>query len=281
VGQISNRLIKGHEQFHQEASVSYRASFEACRWQPIDDTTTPVKGESQYCHVVDSPLATHYRTLASKSRLSIIKVLLDQTSLKFRLNEEAFALLEQLKIPQKSIHVIQSLARETDFEESFMQQWMDCHLANLNPNQQQNVLSALAIAAYHAQTDFPIVDLLICDDAAQFKLITSELALCWVHEGRHFKKLEPTIPHHRQLRDKFLRVFWGFYHRLNAYRQVPDTHMALRLDHQFERLFTIHTGYDALDKLIARTYHRKTQLLAVLLHPEIPLHNNPTELTLR
>ncbi|MDQ7036913.1 MAG: hypothetical protein Q9P01_19375 [Anaerolineae bacterium] len=37
-------------------------------------------------------------------------------------------------------------------------------------------------------------------------------------------------------------------------------------------------GYDALDKLIARTYCRKTQLLMALRHPEIELHNNPAEL---
>jgi hypothetical protein len=33
------------------------------------------------------------------------------------------------------------------------------------------------------------VELLICDDAPQFKLVTDELSLCWIHEGRHYKKL--------------------------------------------------------------------------------------------
>ncbi|MDQ7036018.1 MAG: hypothetical protein Q9P01_14635 [Anaerolineae bacterium] len=49
---------------------------------------------------------------------------------------------------------------------------------------------------------------------------------------------------------------------------------AALLEHQFERLFSIQAGYDALDKLIARTYCRKTQLLMALRHPEIELHNN-------
>jgi regulator of replication initiation timing len=280
-GQLSNMLIKGQDVFHQEASASYQASLEACPWQHIDDTGTRVNGENQYCHVVDSPLATHYRTLPSKSRLSVLKVLLNQTSLNFRLNPEALGLLEKLKVPHKSIRLLKTLPQEQDLEEVFIHQWLDHHLPHLNHTQQQAVLSALAIAAYHAQTDFPMVELLICDDAPQFKLITHELALCWVHEGRHYKKLEPTITHHQQLRQQFLRSFWRFYHRLKAYRQQPNAEKAILLDHQFERLFTIQTGYDALDKLIARTYRHKIQLLRVLHHPEIPLHNNPAELGVR
>ena len=280
-GQISNLLIKGHEQFHQEASVSYQASLEACPWQHIDDTGTRVNGDNHYCHLVDSPLATHYRTLPSKSRLSILKVLLNQEALKFRLNAEALQLLEKFKVPYKSIQIIKTLPREQDLEASFMQQWLASHLDNLNHTQQQAVLSALAIAAYHTQTDFPIVELLICDQAPQFKHISSELALCWVHEGRHYKKLEPTIAYHQNLLKQFLRSFWTFYHRLNAYRQQASPEKAALLEHQFERLFSIQSGYDALDKLIAGTYRHKVELLMVLHHPEIPLHNNPAELGVR
>jgi regulator of replication initiation timing len=137
VGQISNMLIKGHEIFHQEASASYNASLEACPWQHIDDTGTRVNGDNQYCHLVDSPLATHYRTLPSKSRLSVLKVLLNQENLTFRLNDEALELLQKLKVPQKSIQIIKRLPREQDLEETFIQQWIASHLPNLNHSQQQ------------------------------------------------------------------------------------------------------------------------------------------------
>ena len=170
LGQISNMLIKKHDVFHQEASASYKASLEACPWQHIDDTGTRVNGDNQYCHLVDNPVATHYRTLPSKSRLTVLKVLLNQKSLKFRLNQEALELLDKLKVPQKSIQLIKNLPREQDLEEAFIYQWIDSHLPNLNHTQQQAVLSALAIAAYHAQTDFPIVKLLICDNAPQGRI---------------------------------------------------------------------------------------------------------------
>ena len=280
-GQISNMLIKGHEVFHEEAAASYEASLEVCPWQHIDDTGTRVDGDNQYCHLVDNPLATHYRTLPSKSRLSVIRVLLNQQELTFLLNAEARQLLEKLKLPHKAIEVIKKLPAEQELEEAFMLAWLSEHLPTLNHNQQQAVLSALAIAAYHARTDFPVVKLLICDDAPQFKLITDERALCWIHEGRHYKKLSPSIPYHQRVRDEFLQSFWLFYHRLNDYRLAPDPQQAALLEEQFEQLFTTRTGYDALDKLISRTYGHKTQLLMVLEHPEIELHNNPAELSVR
>jgi cellulose synthase/poly-beta-1,6-N-acetylglucosamine synthase-like glycosyltransferase len=67
------------------------------------------------------------------------------------------------------------------------------------------------VAAYHAQTDWPVIRLLVGDDAPQWNWLTEELALCWVHEGRHYKKLVPTIAVHREALSTFLTEFWDYY----------------------------------------------------------------------
>ena len=69
---------------------------------------------------------------------------------------------------------------------------------------------------------FPVVRLLVCDDAPQFTLVTEELALCWVHEGRHYKKLVPYVPHHHTLVEAFVERFWTYYDQLLAYREHAD-----------------------------------------------------------
>ncbi|WP_238360655.1 hypothetical protein [Iningainema tapete] len=51
-----------------------------------------------------------------------------------------------------------------------------------------------------------MVQALVCDDAPQFKLLTTELALCWDHVGRHYKKLRPMVAYHQKLLDKFLKT---------------------------------------------------------------------------
>jgi hypothetical protein len=122
---------------------------------------------------------------------------------------------------------------------------------------------------------------LLSDDAPQFRDISAEHALCWVHEGRHFKKLIPVVDYHRQLTDDFLTRFWDFYHQLQDYRSQPSMEHAAVLDQTFDDLFSTVTGYNQLDKRIAKTKAKKERLLMVLKYPEIPLHNNPAELGAR
>jgi len=57
--------------------------------------------------------------------------------------------------------------------------------------------------------------------------------------------------------------------------------MANLLSKEFDRLFETQTGYDDLDLRIAKTKDKKKELLAVLRHPELPLHNNDAELGVR
>ena len=120
-----------------------------------------------------------------------------------------------------------------------------------------------------------------CDDAPQFNWIAEELALCWVHEGRHYKKLMPSFVHHIELLKDFRKQFWEFYDELLTYRQQPTLEERVRLDAEFDKLFSTCTGFDALDSRIAKTKTKKESLLMVLKHPEIPLHNNPAELEAR
>jgi hypothetical protein len=168
-----------------------------------------------------------------------------------------------------------------DLSEAELTRLLDERLPQLGPLQRQHILEATAVAAYHAQLEFPVVKLLVCDDAPQFNWLTEELALCWVHDGRHYKKLIPYVPYHRQLLADFRQQFWDFYDQLLAYRLQPSLAEKERLAAEFDRRFATQTGYQALDERIAKTRLKKASLLMVLDHPEIPLHNNPAELGAR
>jgi len=74
---------------------------------------------------------------------------------------------------------------------------LDAHLPSLGPQQRGRVADAAAIGAYRAQADVPVVETLVVDAAPQFAGLTADLALCWLHEGRHYKKPAPHLPLHR------------------------------------------------------------------------------------
>jgi hypothetical protein len=123
--------------------------------------------------------------------------------------------------------------------------------------------------------------ILLSDDAKQYHGIALWHALCWIHEIRLYKKLNPVIDFHRFLFEKFISDLWDYYDKLNEYRDKPDEKVKEELEKEFDKLFSKKTGYDELDKRIALTREKKDELLLVLKFPEIQLHNNPAELALR
>jgi hypothetical protein len=280
-GQLSNLLIKGQEAFHAEKEEVCAAGLGSSPFQHIDQTSTRVDGENQHCHIVCNPLYTVYTTTPSKDRLHVLDVLRNGRARRFRLNEEALGYLETVPLSTATRHWLRAESGDRDWDEQTFVGRLDARWPKLNTQQRQAILSAAAVAAYHAEVGVPIVRLLICDDAPQFNWITEELALCWVHEGRHYKKLMPVFVHHLELLSDFRKQFWDFYDELLAYQQHPSAEERARLEGEFDRLFSTCTGYDALDARIAKTRAKKASWLMGLKYPEIPLHNNPAELEAR
>ena len=280
-GQLSNLLVKGQEEFHAEKEKVCEAGLGSSPFQHIDQTSTRVDGQNQHCTIVCNPLYTIYTTTPSKDRLSVLDVLRNGRARRFRLNEEALGYLESVPLSRATRNWLLAECSGQVWDEKAFVERLDTRWPNLNTQQRQAILSAAAVAAYHAEEGIPLVRLLICDDAPQFNWIAAELALCWVHEGRHYKKLMPVFVHHLKLLSDFRKQFWEFYDELLAYQQHPTPEERIRLETEFDRLFSTRTGYDALDGRIAKTREKKVSLLMVLKYPEIPLHNNPVELEAR
>ncbi len=280
-GHISNLLIKDQGAFHAEKDALYRAGLASSPWQHLDDTSTRVNGQNGYCHIVCNPLYTAYFTTEAKDRLTVLDVLTNHRPRRFLVNTEALNFLEACGLSTVRRQQLAQLPGDTLLDDVVIHALLDTHLPGLGPQQRKWILDATAVAAYHAELESPVVRLLVCDDAPQFTLVTDELALCWVHEGRHYKKLVPYVPHHRALLEDFVQRFWLYYDQLLAYRADPTPAEATRLTGEFETLFATVTGYEALDERIAKTRTKQGCLLMVLVHPEIPLHNNPAELGAR
>jgi hypothetical protein len=280
-GQVSNLLIKNKDNWHAEKEAVYLAGLQSTIWQHVDDTATRVNGENQHCHIVCNPLYSAYFTRPRKDRLTVIDILANRFETQFLLNEQTFAWLQTFGTPQWAQAAIAHWPQGTVLTYPELAELVQTELGRLNDQQQARVFEAAALTAYHSQSVMPIVPVLLSDDAPQFRFISAEHALCWVHAGRHYKKLIPVLDYHRQLTDDFLTQFWDFYHRLQDYRSQPSKQQATVLNQAFDDLFSTVTGYHQLDKRIAKTKAQQDRLLQVLKYPEIPLHNNPAELGAR
>lgn len=280
-GHLGQMLMHQHPNLDAEAKTLAEASLAATPWQQLDHTATRVKGKDQHCHMLTTPLATVAHTQPRKDRLASLDSLRNNRPRTFRCNADAEALLLQRRLSSGVRRNLTHLPWDTELDEPTLQELLDTSVANAVPTQRQWIVEALALAAYRAATDEPVVQLLLSDDVPQLSGICAEQALGWVHDGRHDKKLRPRVAlHYEALRD-FRKDYWAFYHELRAYQEAPEATVRARLDARFDELFATVTGYDDLDARIAKTRAKRTERLQVLAHPELPLHNNTAELGCR
>jgi hypothetical protein len=200
---------------------------------------------------------------------------------KYCFNDEAFDLMETFNVSHIWTEKFSSIKNKI-FSDEEMRRKLD-YVFSLNGYKitKKKVLEACAIAAYHQSTDTPVVTTLLSDDAPQFKQIAYHHALCWIHDGRNYKKLRPIVPYHKEKLEAFLDNYWDFYGELCEFREKPDSEVAKQLSAKFDQLFSTKTGYEQLDERIGKTKENKEHLLKVLILPEVPLHNNAAELAAR
>lgn len=280
-GEVSNLLIKKQSGLHEEKDEIVRAGLSSSPWQQTDDTATRVGGQLHHCHVVCNPLYSGYFTLAKKDRLSVIAALSNQREPTYLFNEGVIEYLEKLKMSPQVIQEVRLLPLGEEMNGEEMERKLTERVSRAGRQQRKWIKDGCGVAAYRAQEQLPVVKLLVCDDAPQMKAITEEIALCWVHDGRHYKKLVPVVSYHRTLLEEFLKEYWNYYRELLKYQENPSLKERERVEKRFDELFATKTGYEKLDERIEKTREKKEGLLIVLKHPEVPLHNNRAELAVR
>ena len=220
-GYLSNLLIKNHEDFQTEKNEVYSEGIASSPWQHFDQTSARVSGVNYTTNIICNPLYTVYFTTLKKDRLTVLKGLQNTNVLEVILNQFTYELLDTFQIPQKFQSSLKLLPQEKVLNEVEFNTLLDNYLPKLGPQQRTRVLEAAAIAYYRQQTVWPVVQVLVCDDAPQFKLLSADLALCWVHEGRHYKKLSPLVGHHQRLLDQFLTIFLGLLPKITSLSGCP------------------------------------------------------------
>jgi Transposase IS66 family len=280
-GSVSNILTGTAEAFADDYHAVFLAGLGSTTYQQTDDTSARVAGQFWHTHILCNPYYTFYATHPHKNRLTILAVLQNTRELRFRFDATTRQWLEQGELPRVWQERVAALGERT-FSAAELQALLDVWFgAGQQPQARLDIEQAAAIVYYRHQTDVPVVTTLVCDDAGQFKHITDRMALCWIHAGRHYTRLSPVIASHADQAAKFQERFWDYYAALQHYRDGPGPAEAHRLRLEFEALFSTHTGYDALDDRIAKTKAKQTELLTVLSCPEVPLHNNASELGAR
>jgi hypothetical protein len=220
-------------------------------------------------------------TTPRADRLAVLRTLQVGRPLRYRLDATALAWFTARPAAQWAKRRLAALLSEGWHSEAAFEALLARHFSRANADTQQWLRQAAALSAYRQAPCGPRLSCLLTDDAAVFPDLTEEQGLCWVHDARHYYKLSPAFGIFQAEREAFLKEYWAFYGRLLAYRQNPTAAEAEALREDFDTRVTREVRYAPLTTCLQRTYGNKERLLLVLRHPELPLHNNGTELAVR
>ena len=149
----------------------------------------------------------------------------------------------------------------------------------LTNNKEQRILTEAGLLGCILEKGVPPDLIVLSDDAGQFDILYR--ALCWMHAERKINILLPINDYEARVIDDVRSQIWAFYNALKIYKLSPGKTMKKALEEKFEKIFTQKTEFESINKALALIYATKKGLLMVLDRPEVPLHNNGSENTLR
>ncbi len=284
-GLLNNILFEPAPLIIKEKDAILKAGLNGTYTQ-IDGTSALVSGEKCVTQILCSQDFTVFSTLAHKNRLHILYALQGEPreGLRYAYNKETEKYLQHFNISIEDKEILRNqfsngqILSEWEFLKIIATQYPTLYA---KPNMFKKVCESFAFGYYFTQTDYPIIDFLVSDDAKEYKMISPCQMLCWIHDARYYNKLSPQLENHRTILSNFKSLYWAFYRLLQDYKQYPCQETATVLADKFDKLFVSDTEYFELNKEIERTKSHKAELLTVLKQPTLPLHNNLSELNAR
>jgi hypothetical protein len=278
--QVVRLLIGRQDRFVNEAREVLRAGLETAAWVTVDDTGARHKASNGYCTQIGNNHFTWFGTTGSKSRLNFLE-LLRAGHADYVINTEALAYMCGRSLAG---WVIRLLDEHDDKRFADRAAWL-AHLRRLGIAGLDVTPDPVKIATEGAlwgslkAHGFLKDTVILSDGAGQFDVGLH--ALCWVHAERLVHKLDAFTDLHYSAQQRARSLIWWFYRDLKAYRCDPSSPHKAALLARFDWIFQRRTGFDILDRLLARLHANKPKLLMVLERPEIPLHTNGSENDIR
>ena len=275
-GQLNRLLIHAHEPFHAEKAELLRTGLDVYSHIHVDDTGARNQGQNGYCTHIGNEWFAWFCSTESKSRINFLE-LLRAGETDYVVDEVARGYMQQQKLPQEPLALLSADGVYAD------QRTWEAYLQTLGITNERHIRiateGALVGSLVHHGMAAEVV--IVSDDAGQFKIAGFLNALCWVHAERTIHKLIPAGEERRDLQAQVRGQIWTFYQDLKRYQQAPDEITKVTLAQRFDEIFTQKTTWQTLNLALQRLHANKTELLLVLEHPEVPLHNNLSENDIR
>jgi hypothetical protein len=277
-GQISAIITNDKEDFHREKEELLRIGLQQSEYVNVDDTGARHNGKNGYCTHIGNEQFAYFASTDSKSRINFLELLRAGRD-EYTLNDDALAYMKAQKLPLEPFGLLENHAQKTF---SGKKAWQDTleELGITNPRHVRIATEGALIGIVLKHGVNPKL-VIVSDDAGQFDLLLLLHALCWIHAERTIQKLVGYNDEQRAALENTRTQIWDLYQILKGYKEAPAKAKKAEIEERFDEIFTQKTCFETLNLALKQLYKNKAELLLVLDHPHIPLHNNLSENDIR
>jgi len=279
-GTINNIIINCSKIINQEYEDIGRAGITTAQELYVDDTGSRHKGQNGSCLVMQNNFFSFFKSSHSKSRTQFLKTLRGKNT-DYMLNDFALDFLEDYNLNEQLISKLLQLkdinfVDENAWKEALIKVEITPMFVGKNLLKHIEEAGILGSVIEHGVRQDLV---LLSDGATQYRLFLH--AGCWMHAERAIKRLVPIDEVDAAEIKKIRNDIWHFYAQLKSYKKDPENINKVAIEKKFDEIFAQTVTSQQLAVAMRKFRLNKNDLLRVLDHPSVDLHNNSSELDIR
>jgi hypothetical protein len=279
-GEINNIIIDTSSALKKEYYDIAEAGIGTARNIRVDDTGARHKGKNAASLMIQNDFFTHLATGSGKSRKHFLLALRGNYS-DYVIDEHALEYIKQYKPKQGLLKKLMLLIGTVCGNEREWRTALKKHdITNKNTGMKfLQIIEEAALLGSAISHGFNPNTVILSDGAKQYAIATH--ALCWIHAERAIRKLVSNSEKEAQEITDIRAQIWKYYKELKQYQCSPNQDYKIYLSENFDKIFEQNVNSNQLSIVLDSFRKKKLELLRVLDHPHVPLHNNSTEQDIR
>ena len=273
-GQINHIQLDEAEEFARVSEEILQAGIRDAPYIRTDDTGARHKHKNGYCTHIGGEYFAYYKTTFSKSRANFLEILL-QGKEGYRINEAMIWHLYQCGIEDDLLNLFE----KHQGKKYTAKRGINRFLNSLNINGKKLRAQCLegALVGYISEEILKKGQVLISDRAGQFAVFNH--GGCWVHMERPLRKVSPTNESVKKELELARESIWKLYRTLkkSTFTQTERK----EIEKQYDVLEKMKSTSPTISGVIKSFREYRDEMLKVLDHPGLPLHNNDSERDIR
>jgi hypothetical protein len=269
---IHNIIIKEALGLKEEYNSILKTALLSSVYIQVDDTKEIHNNKNGYFTQIANEAFTWFAANDSKNKITFLETL-HAGEVRYLFTKASIEYLNEknvLEIPELILDVI--FTTKTEY-----QKYIDT--LQIRNKATLRYLEEAALFASLINNNISPDIVIMSDDAGQFNIF--KRILCWIHIERNIKKLTHVSDNFIAEVESALAKVWDIYFNLKQYKNLPNDELKNEIKVQFDALISTQVHYNELQKQLSKLSKKRSELLAALENPILPLHNNLSENNVR